>query len=64
MGMWQVGCWLCLRWGAPQAVGKTGRQILNENVKDKAYVFFLVVMSDNVTGRACCCVRATAIADV
>lgn len=51
-------------WGAPKArCRKTGRQIMNENIKYKADVF-LVVMSNNATGRVYCCVRATAIVDV
>lgn len=43
---------------APQAKsGKTGWQIMNEKSIIKG-LRFLLMMSNNVTGRACCCVRA------
>lgn len=43
---------------APQAKsGKTGWQIMNEKSPIKG-LRFLLMMSNNVTGRACCCVRA------
>lgn len=52
--------WLDEGWGAPQAnSGKTGWQIMNEKSIIKALRFLM--MSNNVTGRACYCVMGLCV---